>query len=222
MAAVSAAVVFVSIAAFVAVYSSEDRRTSAVVSTSTIEQGAVITAGDLGQTDVSVSNGIAPLAAGSVGDLIGKRAAVTIPDGSLLVAGDVTGSPVIPDGDAVVGLALKAGQLPATGVEPGDHVMIVQTASPGTPVAALTGSGQSGSEVGTAVTGVLVPGAGVTATAVPATGASTDATLLVSVEVTTALAAAVSTAAAADQVSLVLLPQDSASTASTSSGGSNS
>jgi hypothetical protein len=99
----------------------------------------------------------------------------------------------------VVGLALKAGQLPSAGVEAGDQVMIVETAAPGTP---LTSSDPSGSSS----TGVLVPEATVFDVEVPPAGSASDASLLVSVEVSSTLAAAVSTAAVAGQVSLVLLP----------------
>ena len=47
-------------------------------------------------------------------------------------------------------MALKAGQLPASGVEPGDRVMIIQTASPG----ASLGTPTTGGSPGTAVFGL--------------------------------------------------------------------
>jgi hypothetical protein len=57
---------------------------------------------------------------------------------------------------------------------------------------------------------VLVPQATVFGTSAPSVNSSNGATQLVSVEVSATLAAAVSTAAAADQVSLALLPSESA------------
>jgi hypothetical protein len=222
VAAASAALVFVSIAAFATVYSSATRRSPALIVTSTIEQGQAITAADLGQANVSVSNGVVPFPTTDAGDLAGKRAAVTIPAGSLLTAGDVTASPQVATGDAVVGVALKAGQLPAAGVEPGDQVMIIETGSPGTAVSGLTSTGSSAGPsagaTGTPETGILVPQASVFGTASPASDSSGATALLVSVEVSTTLAAAVSTAAAADQVSLVLLPRGTSDPAGQSAG----
>ncbi|HEY4947157.1 MAG TPA: hypothetical protein VII19_04610, partial [Acidimicrobiales bacterium] len=146
-----------------------------------------------------------PIPASSASLLAGKRAAVTIPAGSLLTLGDVTGSTPIAAGDAVVGMALKDGQFPSTGVESGDQVMIVQTASPGAPLTA-TGTGAASQGIGGSTSGVLVPLATVFNVGPPAASSTTSASLLVSVEVSTTLAAAVSTAASAGQVSLVLLP----------------
>lgn len=217
MIAASAAVVFVSIAAFAGIYSSSNHQSSVLVVTRTIQQGQQITGGDLGQSSVAISGGVAPILVTDAPELAGKRAAVTIPAGSLLVAGDLTGSGQITLGDAVVGLALKDGELPAGGVAPGQEVMIVETAGPGIPVVSGSSptstssispdqSGNSGEEP----TGVLVPQATVFATAGPSANSSNGATELVSVEVSSTLAAAVSTAAAADQVSLALLPPASA------------
>ncbi len=100
--------------------------------------------------------------------------------------------------------------------------MVVQTASPGSPLSVGTTSGSSsasnGSEATTA-TGVLVPEAAVFDVTTP--GANSGGTLseLVSVEVPTTLAASVSTAAAADQVSLVLLPDVASGTSGATGGG---
>jgi hypothetical protein len=199
MALASVVVVCLSIALFTEVYASADHRSSALIVTGTIAQGQLIRVDQLGQTSVAVSGGIAPIPVSDLSELSGKRAAVTIPAGSLLTSGDVTGAAPIAAGGAVVGLALKAGQLPSAGVEAGDQVMIVETAAPGTP---LTSSDPSGSSS----TGVLVPEATVFDVEVPPAGSASDASLLVSVEVSSTLAAAVSTAAVAGQVSLVLLP----------------
>ena len=207
MALVSLVVVCSSIAIFADVSASENHQTAVLFVSTTIEQGQVIQGADLGQASASVAGGVIPIPVADVSELRGMRAAVTIPAGSLLTSGDVTRAQPLPTGDAVVGLALKEGQLPAAGVQAGDLVMIVQTASPGTPVAAPSSSGgassgtNSGSEAGT---GVLVPQAAVFGTEVPT--ASSSSALLVSVDVSSTLAAAVSTAAAANQVSLVLLP----------------
>ena len=114
----------------------------------------------------------------------------------------------------MVGLALKDGQLPSNGVEPGDQVMLIQTLDVGSslplaapPSANATDPGSGGDpNDGAASTGVLVAQATVFETAIPAPSSSSGASELVSVEVPSTMAAAVATAAAASQVTLVLLP----------------
>jgi hypothetical protein len=212
LAVVSATVVLVSVAAFASLYSSADHQTSAVIVTTTIQQGHPFVSADLGEASVSVSSGVVPIPVADASELVGKRASVTIPAGSLLTPRDVSTATPVGNGLAVVGLALKDGQLPAAGVTPGDPVMIVQTASPGTPLTTVgSGTSTAGSEAVTGVapgTGILVPTATVFDVETPSSDSSSGTAALVSVEVPSTYAAAVSTAAAAGQVSLVLLPQE--------------
>jgi hypothetical protein len=232
MVVISALVVFASIAIFASIYAAAGHQTPVLIVTRTIEQGQPITGGDLGQASASISGGVIAIPVADAPELSGKRAAVTIPSGSLLTAGDVTGSPAIATGDAVVGLALKPGQLPSVGLTAGDRVMIIQTASPGTPLngiadsaagpAASTADSAADAQPSTATpsdsdgatpgvggtTGVLVSDAAVFDVEIPPAANSSDDSILVSVEVATTLATDVSTAAAADQVSLVLLPNE--------------
>ena len=215
----SIVVVSASIAIFAETYASTNHETAAIVVTETIQQGQVIRGSDLGQASVAVTGGVVPIPVSDASELSGKRAAVTILAGSLLVTGDVARTRSIAAGDAVVGLALKAGQLPASGVLPGDQVMIVQTAASGSPlvssVSADASSGDSGSS-----TGVLVPEATVYDVESPPADSSSGASELVSVEVSGTLAAAVTTAAATSQVSLALLaPNPVGSAGSPGSGG---
>jgi hypothetical protein len=221
MAAASALVVFASIAAFSGIYSSAGHQSAVLIVTGTIQQGQRITTADLGQASVSISKGVDPILVSNAPELSGKRASVTIPAGSLLTLGDITGSPVVPAGDAVVGIALKAGQLPSTGLVAGEQVMVVQTASPGTPLNSAidssgTSSGASGSEstdsdngsVGS--TGVLVSQATVFDVEAPQQNDAGGGATLISVVVASTLGAEVATAAAADQISVVLLPDAAA------------
>ncbi len=227
LAVASALLVFVSIAGFADLYASADRHVSVLVVTRTIEQGQQISDGDLSAANVDVSGGATPIPVSDASQLSGERAAVTIPAGSLLIGNDLTNSPSIPAGDAVVGLALKAGELPAAGVEPGDQVMIVQTAQAGTALGGTAGTGvtgqssdgsEPGSEGSGVPTGVLVPQADVFDVQSPPADASSDILQLVSVEVSSTVAAAVTTAANADQLSLVLLPASSAVGGATAGG----
>ncbi len=201
----SSVLVFASIAIFADMYASTDRQTSVLIVTESIEQGQQFSGSELGQASASISGGVSAIPVSDASELEGKRAAVTIPAGSLLTTGDITDSQLIAAGDAVVGMALKSGQLPSAGVEPGDDVMIVQTGSLGASLDLPASPGAASGDAGTA-TGVLVPQAEVYEVETPPANSESTASQLVSVEVSTTLAAAVSTAAAADQVSLVLLP----------------
>jgi hypothetical protein len=214
VAIVSALLVFTSIAVFASVYSSANHQTPSLIVVQTIQEGQRISGTDLGQASVAISAGVSPIPVASAPLLAGKRAAVTIPAGSLLTLADVAGSAPIAAGEAVVGMALKDGEYPSAGVESGDQVMIVQSASPGAPATATatdsgSGSGSGSQDGGGSATGVLVPQATVFDVGPPSANSSDGASLLVSVEVSTTLAAEVSTAASAGEVSLVLLPQGS-------------
>ncbi|MHB1516911.1 MAG: hypothetical protein ACYCVN_01045 [Acidimicrobiales bacterium] len=206
----SVLLVFTSIAVFAAAYSSAGRQTAVLIVTSTVQRGAPFTAGMLGEASAAVSGGAEPIPATEASMLSGKRAAVTLPAGSLLTSEDVSSSPAIPTGDAVVGLALKAGQLPASGVEAGDAVMIVETGAPGAPTAAppvaVSGAGATAGGGVPFTTGTLVPRAFIFDVAAPSPADSSSISQLVSVEVPATEAAAVSAVAAADEVALVLLP----------------
>jgi hypothetical protein len=216
VAVVSALLVFTSVAVFASVYSSANHQTPALIVVQTIQEGQRISGTDLGQASVAISAGVSPIPVSSAPLLAGKRAAVTIPAGSLLTLADVAGSAPIAAGEAVVGMALKDGEYPSAGVESGDQVMIVQSASPGAPATASasatatdTGSGSGSQNAGGSASGVLVPQATVFDVGAPSANSSSGASLLVSVEVSTTLAAEVSNAASAGEVSLVLLPQGS-------------
>ena len=203
----SLVMVFSSIAVFAGIYSSANRQTAVLISTVSIEQGQPMTGSELGQASISVSGRLSPIPVSDAASLVGKRAAVTIPAGSLLTVGDVTAVQPITAGDAVVGMALKEGQLPSAGVESGDEVMVVQTASLGSPLGSPSENGSS--DGADASAGVLVAEASVFDVEAPPAASASSASQLVSIEVPSTSAAAVSTAAAADQVSLVLLPSTS-------------
>ena len=203
----SALVVLASVAIFAGLYSSADHQVAVVMVTRTIQQGQRITGSDLGSVGVSTSGGLSPIPVANASELSGKWAAETIPAGSLLTLGDVTSARPLPGGTAVVGLALKDGQLPSGGVSPGNTVMVVLT--PGAE-SGVTAAGSNGAD---ATSGVLVAKSVVFDVETPSASSSSGASELVSVEVPTTLAASVATASAAGQVSVVLLPPGSESSA---------
>ncbi len=213
----SVAVIVASVAAFVAIYSGATHQVPVLVVVRAVAPGQQITAADLGQDGISSSGSLAAVPVSQASAVVGRLAEVPLVPGSLLLMADVTGGQPIKPGDAVVGIALKDGQLPASGLQPGDRVMVVQTEAPGSPVTSPTANPTSSGSAPTTLaappsggigspTGVLVPDAAVSAVAPPTSGSSASETQLVSVEVSQTQAAQVSVAAAADQISLVLLP----------------
>jgi hypothetical protein len=196
--------VFASTAIFVSIYSRADHQIAVISVTRSVPQGQKIAANDLGVANVVVSGSVSPVPISEARDIVGKVAAVALVPGSLLTNADISSSQSLAAGDAVVGIALKDGQLPSSGVEPGDQVMVVQTETPGTPAPAASTTATDGTGP---ATGVLVPSARVYAVASPAPSSSGSTSELVSIDVSSTVAAQVSVAAAADQVSLVLLPR---------------
>lgn len=243
VAVASLVVICASVASFVSLYSSAGHKTAVILVQQALVEGQPITAAQLGQADVSVSSGVAVIPVAEASIVLGKRAANAVAAGSLLTPGDLTSAPTVPAGSAVVGLALKDGQFPSSGLVPGEQVMVVQTAIPGSPLSApvnrtaTTSSGGASlptatsaggtstggsSSLGATVlsgsgTGVLVAQATVFSTSTPAANASGGSALLIAVEVSSAIAPDVATAASAGQVSLVLLAQGT-STASAAGG----
>jgi len=213
VALASLVVICASVAAFANLYSSAGNKTAAVVVEQALVQGQPITSAQLGRADVSVSSGVAYIPVAEASTILGKRAATAVPVGSLLTPGDLTSAPTVPAGSAVVGLALKEGQFPGSGLVPGEQVMIVQTATPGSSLSApVTGSPTSaiGSGSGSTVlsgsgTGVLVSNAIVFAVSAPTANANGGFAVLVSVEVPSNIAPDVATASSAGQISLVLV-----------------
>ncbi len=233
LAVVSALAVFTSVAVFAFLYRSADRRMPVLVVIRAVQQGQRFTTSDLGETAVVPGPGVATVPIDRADAVLGRTASVTLTPGSLLTPDDVSSGPPVPAGEALVGVALKQGQMPAGGLSPGDHVMVVETASPGSAIttflgpapsgsASATGSGTQGAvasssgAVGTGTssspTGVLVPDSIVFETSVPGQQSS-DVSELVSLEVDADLAPAVSAAAAAGQVSLAFLPASETSSA---------
>ncbi len=154
-------------------------RTSVLVMAHSVARGEIVQADDVSVTTLGRAPGVAHLDAGEVDTLVGRRAVVDLPAGSLPGPGSV-GEAVVPPGAARVGLRLDLGRAPSSGLAPGTKISIVNT----------TAGGPS-------------PLEGVVAAA-PARTAAGDA-WVVDVAVAPADAATLARWAAAEQVSLVRL-----------------
>lgn len=224
-AAASALLVVVSAAIAAGLYGAAGHKASVLAVAREVAQGATISEHDLRVVRLSPTGGVATIPASMAARVLGRRSREELTPGMLLSPDDVGDQVAIAPGDAVVGLALKDGQLPAGGIAPGDPVMVVFTNPPGEAMNSVPGSapaagsavasqnslwgtdaggapaGNSGSGPGT----VLVKDALVTGSA-PVLASSSTYRAVVSVEVPGAVAGTLASAAAAGQVSLVLIP----------------
>lgn len=117
--------------AFAVLWMNAGDREPVVVVSRRVPAGQVIEASDLSVIRVSSDPGLAPIAGGRVDDVVGLVAATDLVPGTLLTTEHLDQDDILEAGSAVVGIALRAGQLPA-GLQPGDRVLIVRTTTPGT------------------------------------------------------------------------------------------
>lgn len=148
--------------------------------------GAALRSGDLRVVHLPAAAGLDPLPADAEASVIGRTAAVGLPAGSLLVAGDLTGAAIPGPGQQLVGLMLSPGQLPTRALIPGEPVLLVLVGGPG------------GSASATPAT---VPGQLVDEASVNESGATP-----VDVVVSAAIGPQLAAAAAAGHVALIAQP----------------
>jgi len=163
-----------------------------------VEVGDVISASDLGLATVSTgTSGIAFITAGNESTVIGRPAAVAMPAGAPLIAADL-GSVPPPAGQAVVAVLIKPGDAPPS-LAPGAAVWVVIT----TPETQSTGLSPSATPAATTPVSATV-----TAVDTPSDSAITQG-VIVSLSLPASDVQTVTTAAAAGNVSLALVPPGS-------------
>jgi hypothetical protein len=164
-----------------------------------VPAGHVMTAGDLSTADIS-GTGLTAIAAASAGTVTGKTAAVDLLPGTLLTSGMLTRARVPGPDQAVVGLALKPGQLPQAELTPGTRVMVIRV-----PTAAAQQLPVGEANAGSSGSDVLVP----EATVLSVDNDQASAGRLVSLVVAKAVAAALARAGATGAVSLAVIASGS-------------
>jgi len=171
-------------------------RRQVLVMARAVDAGTAIQPGDLTETRVASDSGVHVLAATARAQVVGRLAATNLVPGMLVSLDLLSNGSLVASGHAVVGLALKPGELPSR-LRPLDQVMLVQTGAASSAPATATADGGAGapSEI------VLVARAQVFDVATAADGQTT----IVSVVVTTDQAPVVASASARDQISVVLL-----------------
>ena len=205
--------VVVSVATFVSLYSHAGSRVSVLAVAHDVALGQIIEAKDIATAKISASSGLATIPARDIADAVGHRAGVALKKGTLLAFGELGPVP-LPAGRAVVGVATKAGELPAEGVSPGESVEVIVTDPAGAGQAAdALGAGDGGGSTAaatpsgsdgppTALGSVVIPDATVTAVADDSSGG--DA-VVVSVVVAQGVAPIVASASAAGQAAIVVV-----------------
>jgi SAF domain len=161
MIALSVALVGAGILASTAVYSATSRTVPVLVAEANVPAGALIRAGDVGTASVSVGAGVQVIPASQLSEVVGQVAGVALHPGMLLTAAELATQRPPAAGQVLVPLPVRPSALPASGLQPGDHVLVVAT--PGA-------QGQAGSA--NAAPALSVPVAGVVEAV--STAASTD------------------------------------------------
>lgn len=209
----SLALVVACVAVFASVYLKAGSQVAVLAVDRRVPQGQILTAGDLAVVHISTNSGISTVPVAEDAEVIGRRAAEPLEPGTLLTQSELVTSFSPPAGESIVGVAVKEGQLPASGVAPGETVDVILTGTPGDPDSAPASPDATDLQDGaTAATGTEPSGAGTVlvsdatvleATASPASSGSdaTDVSLLTA----STLAPLVASASAADQVALVVV-----------------
>ncbi len=207
LAIASLALVAVCVAAFTSAYIHAGRQTSVLAVAEPVSQGQTISPSDLKIVKISMSSGISVIPVNAAANVVGRQAATSLVPDSLLAPGDLVGTGAPPPGKAIVGVALKPGQLPAAGVSPGQEVDVVMTGPPeaqDTATNASTSVGQSATGPVNGPGTILAPNVLVTAVAEPS-GSAGNNTIVISLMVPRSFAPIIASASAAGQAAIAII-----------------
>ena len=98
-----------------------------VITTTAIPAGTRIEAGLVRVAQVS-GPGADAMGASSLEEVIGRKSSADLPAGTALNPGMLTPELALAGGVSMIGVPVKAGQLPASGLRPGDEVSVVASA----------------------------------------------------------------------------------------------
>jgi hypothetical protein len=167
-----------------AVYQRSNHRVPVVMVNEPVAAGAVITSADLSTTNVVVGPRIRVVPASQMGRINGEIAAVALRPLTLLAPSDLTSSQAPQPGLDLIAVAVKPYALPASGITPGDRVLVAATAGQ---------QGQAGSDPGAPILAAPVPAVIEAVTDVPDQDGYDVVDLLVSDANAAAVASQVST-----------------------------
>lgn len=89
--------------------------------------GTVLTSDDVLAVQVAGGQGLAPIPADRINEVVGKRAAVALTPGTLLTMRQLTDKPLLGPGQQQVAIGLRTSQVPAKKLQPGDKVVLFST-----------------------------------------------------------------------------------------------
>ncbi|MFG2061636.1 SAF domain-containing protein [Micromonospora sp. NPDC048871] len=92
-----------------------------------VEVGSVLSASDLVSVQVAGGQGLDPVPAGRLAEVVGMRAAVSLAPGTLLTMAQLTDKPLLGPGQQQIALGLRTAQVPAPKLRPGDQILLVST-----------------------------------------------------------------------------------------------
>ncbi|MER7330782.1 MULTISPECIES: SAF domain-containing protein [unclassified Micromonospora] len=92
-----------------------------------VEVGRQISADDLMPVQVAGGQGLSPVPAARLDEVLGKRAAVSLAPGTLLTMAQLTDDPLLGPGQQQLALGLGPAEVPARELHPGDKVLLVST-----------------------------------------------------------------------------------------------
>jgi len=219
----SLALVVACVAVFISVYMKAGHQVEVLALTRSVPQGQMLTTADLKVVRMSVATGVESVPAAEAASVVGRRVAEGLEPDTLLSTSELVADYSPPVGQAIVGVAAKEGQVPASGVVAGETVDVVLTGLPGEqdePVATGDGDGSSAdtatsTATGTAAEGsddepgvaagtVLVPDATVLEASLSPASSGSD-TMDVSLLMPSSLAPLVASASTAGEIALVVV-----------------
>ncbi|GHA51514.1 hypothetical protein GCM10010345_65020 [Streptomyces canarius] len=136
-------------------------RTDVVTVVRDVQVGQVLTEDDLGKASVALDPAVKAVRADNLKSVIGKRAAVELKPGSLLVSSQVTTDSLVKAGEQLVPIGLEPKQIPASALVPGQKVQLVHVPAQGT-----TETGKTSDTAPQSIDGRVVKASG----AAPGTG----------------------------------------------------
>jgi SAF domain len=127
MIALAAALIGAGILASAALYNRENHQVSVVMVTAPVPVGQVITSADVGTTSIAAGPGLQTIPSRQMSQVVGLVAATSLRPGTLLAPSEVTSKLAPGPGQDLVPVAIKPSGLPASGLTPGDQVLVVAT-----------------------------------------------------------------------------------------------
>jgi SAF domain len=127
MIALAVALVGVGILGSAALYQRQNHQVPVIVVTANVPAGSVITAADLATASIAAGPSIKDIPARQLAQVTGLVAATALRPGTLLAPSELTTSLPPVAGQVLVALGFKPAALPASGLAPGDQVLLIAT-----------------------------------------------------------------------------------------------